>query len=570
MLYSMNIFNTIEQKIKSIIEDFGQKTKNIAVQSPKDKSHGDMATNAAMVLAKPMRMKPRDIAEQLVPKISEIDGVKSVEIAGAGFINITFDNSFWQEQISNILEENLNYGYTDLGKGEKINVEYASPNPTGPMHIGHARGAVYGDILANLFSKMGYKVTREFYQNDAGSQIDTLTQSVYLRYKEALGEDIEIPDGLYPGEYLKPVGEELKKNYGNDLTSDDEKIKPFAISQMVELIKSDLASLGIYHDVFTSEQALRDAGAVEEALQTLEEKGLIYVGIPEKPQSEKAAENWQPLEQTLFKSSQFGDDKDRVVKKNDGGWTYFTPDIAYNYDKFKRGHNKMFLILGVDHSGYVKRLKAAVSAISDEQAKMDIILCQLVKFMDGGQPLKMSKRAGNFVGVKDVVERIGKDVIRFMMLTRKNDVPLDFDLQKAVEQSKDNPVFYVQYAHARCKSVIKKALDEKNNSKFKIQNSKLLNHPAEIGIIKKMCEFPRVMEGATLTYEPHRIAFYLEELAAQFHSLWNLGNDEPEMRFIIENNIELTQARLQLVNAVATVIACGLAVMGVKPVDEMR
>ena len=567
----MNIFSEIKNDIIKIVNsslgfDDEAMLKNVAVQPSKDAKHGDMATNVAMILARPMKNNPRVIAEKIVPAIAELPDVEKVEIAGAGFINITFENAFWQRQVPTILADGMKYGASNIGNGEKINIEYASPNPTGPMHVGHARGAIYGDILANLFAHMGYSVTRESYMNDAGGQIATLIKSVYLRYREALGEDIgAIPEGLYPGNYLVPVGQALKEKYGDILTADSPEIKPFAISEMVKLIKADLAKMGVYHDVFTSEQAIRDAGEVEKSIASLEEKGCVYTGVLEAPKG-KQIEDWEARPQLLFKSTDFGDDVDRPLKKSDGSWTYFAPDIALHYNKFQRGFGKMVLVLGADHGGYTKRIKAAVKALTDGKGEVSVILCNLVKFLDNGQELKMSKRAGTFISVDEVVERVGKDVLRFMMLTRKNDAPFDFDMQKAVEQSKDNPVFYVQYAHARCKSVLRNAVEISTEK----GNIALLNNPAEISLMKKMSEFPRILESATESYEPHRIAFYLEELAAQFHSFWNLGNDDKSLRFIIEDNSELTQSRLLFVQTIASVIATGLSIMGVKAVDEMR
>jgi len=491
-----------------------------------------------------------------------------------------FAPAFWQKQIQVILKEGKSYGNSSVGAGRKVNVEYVSANPTGPMHVGHGRGAVYGDALALLLIKAGFNVTKEYYINDAGAQVDVLARSVFLRYREACGENIgEIPEGLYPGDYLVPVGEALAREYGKKWLGAPEQewlvsVRSFTITCMMALIKEDLAQLGIHHDVFTSERELTNSGRIEEALRLLQDKGLIYVGVLEPPKG-KAPDDWEPREQTLFKSTQFGDDIDRAIKKSDGSWTYFAPDIAYHYDKFKRGHELMVDVLGADHGGYAKRIQAAVKALTDGKASLEVKLCQLVKFLRAGEPVKMSKRKGTFMTVREVVEEVGSPVFRFIMLTRKNDAALDFDFVKVMEQSKDNPVFYVQYAHARAKSALRNGAQEAGvawafSESPTMEQIARLTHPAELELIRFLSSWPRLVEAAALAYEPHRIAFYLQELAAHFHGLWNLGNGDISLRFIQKDAIDLTAARLALVRAVATVIASGLMVLGVEPVEEMR
>ncbi len=583
----MNVFSQLRENIKVICESVLAADAcpqgwfdPVTVEPPRDASHGDMSTNAAMVLCKRAGINPRQLAEQLVSKIEALEEVREASIAGPGFINMSFAPEFWQKQLAVMLSSGLAYGDSAIGETAKINVEYVSANPTGPLHIGHARGAVVGDALANLLSKAGFAVTKEYYVNDAGGQIDTLARSAFLRYREALGEVIgEIPEGLYPGDYLIPVGEALKAEYGDGLAQADEsewlpKIRLFAVGKMLELIRTDLADMGIEHEVFTSEKSLHDAGRVAEVLAKLETKGLVYKGVLEPPKG-KLPDDWEPREQTLFKTTDFGDDTDRALKKNDGSWTYFAADVAYAEDKLNRGFAKQVLILGADHGGYVKRMQAAVSALSDGLADIRLQLCQLVKFMEDGQPIKMSKRAGTFTTVRDVLEAVGKDVLRFIMLTRKPEQPLDFDLTKVTEQSKDNPVFYVQYAHARCKSLIRMAEEqlpeavEPSCSPTDAQVA-LLASEEELAMLKKLAEWPRVVEAAAIHYEPHRVAYYLQELAAAFHSFWNLGNDNISLRFIQKDAIDGSIARLALARAVATVIASGLTVLGVEPVEEMR
>jgi arginyl-tRNA synthetase len=584
----MNIYKKIEKEIRHLIENLKQEgklpadvsTDKVEATPSKDPSHGDIATNAAMVIAAQISAKPRDIAELILEKLSHEMVIAKSEIAGPGFINITLNPSMWQKAILDILEHGRGYGTSTVGNGCKVNVEYVSANPTGPMHVGHGRGAVYGDALATLLQKAGYDVTREYYINDAGAQIDKLADSAYLRYREACGEVIgDIPEGLYPGDYLVPVGKTLAEKYGKKFIGVDASeyrpvIRLFTVDAMMDMIRDDLAVLGIRHDVFSSERAITEAGKVDEAIASLESKGLIYRGVLEPPKG-KAPEDWEPKEQTLFKASQFGDDSDRPVKKSDGAWTYFAPDIAYHFDKCKRGFHKLIDVFGADHGGYVKRLKAVVHALSDNKVELDVKLCQMVKFLRNGEPAKMSKRAGTFVTVREVVDEVGKDVFRFIMLTRKNDVPLDFDFAKVMEQSKDNPVFYVQYAHARTRSVIRNATAElpeaaKMAEKPSFDVLHRLSHTEELAMIRLLCGWPRLVESAAAAREPHRVAFFLHDLAAAFHGFWNLGNDDLELRFIVKHDIQLTAARIALANAISQVIASGLNVLGVEPVEEMR
>jgi arginyl-tRNA synthetase len=487
-------------------------------------------------------------------------------------LNFRFDAGYWQQVVPAILAQKAHFGDSSLGKGTKINVEYVSANPTGPLHVGHARGAVFGDALSLLLHKAGYDVTKEYYINDAGSQVDTLARSLHLRYREALGETIgEIPAGMYPGDYLIPPAQALAKEMGDKYAKLPESewlvpLRRYAVTKMMDMIRDDLALLNIRHDVFTSEFEITQAGKVDAALALLEKKGLIYHGVLEAPKG-KTPDDWEPRPQTLFRSTDFGDDVDRALKKSDGSWTYFAPDIALHLDKIERGHTVLVNVWGADHGGYVKRMQAAVKALSDGQVPVTVKLCQLVKFLRGGEPAKMSKRAGTFVTAREVVEEVGSGVFRFIMLTRKNDAPLDFDFEKVMEQSKDNPVFYVQYAHARCKSVLRNAKEQGKTGQG--GDVSLLSHAAEIELIKKLAYFPVVVEQAAQAYEPHRIAFYLHELAAEFHAFWNQGNTNESLRFIVSDE-KLTAARLVLVDAVAMTIATGLSVLGVEPVEEMR
>ena len=576
-------FSYIKEQLSTILKTYELEDAAIAritVEPPKDPSHGDMATNAAMVLCKQVKQNPRQFAESLKVEIEKIDGVVSVEIAGPGFINMRLSESFWFARLSDILDAGISYGDSNLGNGEKVNVEYVSANPTGPMHVGHTRGAVLGDVLCNLMAKVGYDVTREYYINDAGSQVDILAQSAFLRYREALGEDIgEIPAGFYPGDYLVAVGESLKEEFGDSLKDMDEaarleKIKPVCLRMMMDLIREDLNLLGVNHDVFTSELDLRNSGAVDRALKALEDKDLLYVGVLEPPKG-KTPEDWEPRPQTLFKSTQFGDDVDRAIKKSDGSWTYFAPDIAYHYDKAQRGFNNMIDILGADHGGYVKRIQAATRAMTDDQASLDVQICNLVNLMEDGQAIKMSKRAGTIVSLRDIVEKVGRDVVRFMLLTRKNDTVIDFDLKKVLEQSKDNPVFYVQYANARCHSVFGHAanmFDESEITADALKNEGFdsLTGEAEMALIKLLASWPRIVDSAAHHHEPHRLAYYLYDLASAFHSLWNMGRDDANLRFLIEDDPAKTKARLALLRALSIIISSGLHVFGITAVTEMR
>ena len=553
---------------------------NVAVEPPRDPAHGDVATNAALVLAKPARRRPREIAEALAVHLKGGDGIESVEVAGPGFINLRFSPDFWQSCIPAILKEGTGYGASTLGGGARVNVEYVSANPTGPLHVGHVRGAVVGDALANLLEKAGYAVAREYYINDAGAQIDTLARSVYLRYLEARGRDVgAIPEGLYPGDYLIPVGEKLAAIHGDAWVDAEESvwlepIRRFATDAMMERIRDDLAALGIEHEVFFSERELHASGRIEETLDWLEKQGLIFEGVLEPPKG-KTPEDWEPRPQTLFKASSFGDDIDRPLKKSDGSYTYFAADIAYHYDKYKRGFRHMVLVLGADHAGYAKRMEAAVQAISGGEALYDVRFCQLVRLFRAGEPVKMSKRAGTFITLREVVDEVGAGAVRFMMLMRKNDAPLDFDFAKVKEQSKDNPVFYVQYAHARVYSALRKAgetFPELATSPETLAAADMTNlcEPEELSLIRRLADWPRTLEAAALAHEPHRIAFYLYDLASEFHTLYNLGNDDPSRRFIRDSDEQLSEARLALIRAVASVVASGLRVLGVEPVTEMR
>ncbi len=553
--------------------DFG----NVTVEPPRDTAHGDMATNAAMVLAKPAGLKPRDIADALATRLVADARIDTAEVAGPGFLNLRLVSGIWQRVLRNALTEGDNFGRSRMGQGIKVNVEYVSANPTGPLHVGHTRGAVFGDALASLLDFTGHDVTREYYINDGGAQVDVLARSVYLRYLEAHGQAVAFEDGTYPGDYLIAVGRTLKDKVGDAYVSQSEdvwlvKVREFATEAMMDLIRADLKALGVEMDVFYSEKSLYGTGRIEEALALLESKGLIYEGVLEPPKGKKP-EDWEPREQTLFRSTDHGDDVDRPVKKSDGSWTYFAPDIAYHFDKVSRGFDALIDVFGADHGGYVKRMKAAVSALSDGKVALDIKLTQLVKLYKNGEPFKMSKRAGTFVTLRDVVDAVGKDVTRFHMLTRKNDAPLDFDFDKVLEQSRDNPVFYVQYANARVNSVLRKARD----AGIDVEDATLadvdldgMSHPAQLSVAKKVAEWPRLVEIAGRTNEPHRVAFYLYDLASELHALWNRGHDEPGLRFIDNSDMPATQAKIALARAVTVVISAGLGILGVTPVDEMR
>jgi len=584
----MSFFNTFRSIIIKKLEELagqeqlpsGMDFSRVTVEPPRDPSHGDLATNAAMVLAKPAGAPPRAIAVPLAEALGQVDGVEAVEVAGPGFINLRLGADFWHARLAEVLAAGPAYGDSALGQGKKVNVEYVSTNPTGPLTVGHARGAVIGDALASLLAKVGYDVTREYYINDAGAQVDTLARSAYLRYCEALGRDIgEIPEGLYPGDYLKEVGAALVERHGPALLDRPEEdwlaeVRRFAIDAMMDLIRRDLTMLGVVQEVFSSERALVEAGGVEAVLATLEEQGLIYTGVLEPPKG-KRPDDWEPRPQTLFRATAFGDDVDRPLKKLDGTWTYFAGDMAYHLDKFRRGAEVMIDIWGADHGGHVKRMKAAVSALTENRSRLEVLLCQLVKLTRGGEPVKMSKRAGTFVTLREVLDEVGKDVVRFIMLTRKNDAPLDFDLEKVLEQSRDNPVFYVHYAHARARSVLRHAAEicpeiSQDPKSLAAGPLHLLTDSDELGLIKSLAGWPRLVESAAEAYEPHRVAFYLNDLASAFHGLWNRGNDDASLRFLLPDQPELTAARLALVQGLAFVIASGLTVFGVEPVEELR
>lgn len=546
---------------------------NVTVEPPRDALHGDLATNAAMVLAKPAKMKPRDIAEALAGLLAEDARVLSADVAGPGFLNLRIDPAVFQGLVSEILAKGEDFGRSNIGAGRKVNVEYVSTNPTGPLHVGHTRGAVFGDALASLLDFAGYDVTREYVINDGGSQIDALARSIYLRYLEAHGQAVSFPEGVYPGDYLIPIGQALKDKVGDRFVDQPEavwleEIRNYGTDAMMDIIRDDLALIGVKFDKFFSEKSLYGTGKIEACLQALDDKGLIYQGKLEPPKG-KLPDDWEAREQTLFKSTDFGDDADRPVRKSDGSWTYFAPDIAYHHDKILRGFDELINVFGADHGGYVKRLKAVVFALSDGRVPLDIKLCQLVRLYQNGEPFKMSKRAGTFVLMRDVVEQVGADVTRFVMLTRKNDAPLDFDFAKALEQSKDNPVFYVQYAHARVCSVLTKA-DSPSDSTLEKADTSLLTAPAEMALLKKLAEWPRLAELAATHHEPHRIAFYLFELASEFHALQHLGKVDGSLRFLLPDQPALSDARLAMIRSVAVVISAGLGILGVTPKNEMR
>ena len=583
----MNLYQHFREEIVRIIEDSaaqgeipsGLDLANVVVEPPRDASHGDITTNAAMVLSKPAGMKPLDLAQVLTERMDGIEWIFETEIAGPGFINMRLDVPFWHKRLEEILLTGPAYGNSAIGGGVAVNVEYISANPTGPLHVAHARGAVVGDALAALLEKAGHAVTREYYVNDAGAQVDTLARSAYLRYREALGEKIgDIPEGLYPGDYLKPVGEALAKEHGDKWLEADEdtwldEVRSFAVTMIMEGVRGDLESLGIHFDVFTSENGLVEEGAVDGVLKDLEKKGLIYTGVLDPPKG-KAPEDWEPRPQTLFKATDFGDEVDRPLKKSDGSWTYFATDMAYHLDKFQRGFKTMVDVWGADHGGYVKRMKAAVEAVTGGEGGLDVKICQMVHLKKGGEALRMSKRAGTFVTLAELIGEVGRDVVRFMMLTRKNDSQMEFDLEKALEQSRDNPVFYVHYAHARCRSVLRSAAEEWGEEKVTpavLAEADLsqLSETAELDVIRIMAAWPRLVESAADAHEPHRVAYYLNDLATLFHALWNKGNDDARLRFIVTGDVPLTMARLGLVQGVATVIASGMRVMGVTPVEKL-
>jgi arginyl-tRNA synthetase len=586
----MNIFNDFRDEIRVIIEQMsdasalptGLDTSAVTVEPPRDPAHGDLASNVALVLAKQAGAKPRQIADAVAQRLADNPAVETVEIAGPGFINLRLTDGFWHDRLGEVLAAGPGYGQSNLGAGRKINVEYVSVNPTGPLHVGHARGAVYGDALSALLEKAGYDVTREYYINDLGTQIDILARSAIRRYGEALGlvePDESAYEGLYPGDYLVAVGRKVADEHGDAWWNrpDSEQMAffiDFAVAEMMALIRDDLAALGVRQEVFTSERAVVEAGKLDDALGQLDAKGLIYTGVLEPPKGKKP-DDWEPREQTLFRATSFGDDVDRPLRKSDGSWTYFAGDIANHLDKIERGFASLINVWGADHGGHVKRMKAAVAALSDERVSLDVKLCQMVKLLRQGKPVKMSKRSGDFITLRDVVDEVGKDVVRFIMLTRKNDAPLEFDLARVTEQSKDNPVFYVQYAHARVNSVRRNAAAahaglDTGDSAMAAANFGRLTDPGELALIKLLTAWPRQVESAAEAYEPHRLAFYLNDLAAAFHGQWNRGNDDPGLRFIVANDPDLTLARLALGRAVALVIASGLGIFGVEPVEEMR
>jgi arginyl-tRNA synthetase len=586
----MNIFTIFEDRIRGVLEQLTSEgalsadveAANFMVEPPREAAHGDLATNAAMVLAKQVRMNPKELAGRIAERLARSRDVAKAEVAGPGFINLTLKPEFWPAVLQAALKQGQGYGRSNIGAGEPVNVEYVSANPTGPIHVGHTRGAVFGDSLANLLDFAGYKAAREYYINDGGAQVDVLARSAFLRYREALGENIgEIPEGLYPGDYLKPVGEALAKEYGKRLLRMKEetwlpKVRAVAISMMMDLIRDDLAALGITHEVFFSERSLweGETDQVRETIEDLRAKGLVYVGRLDPPKG-KTPEDWEDREQTLFRSAEFGDDVDRPLLKSDGSYTYFAPDIAYHRNKYQRGFKHMIIVLGADHGGYVKRLSAAVKALSGGEAVVDVKLCQIVRLFKGGQPYKMSKRAGSFITARDLVDEVGPGPVRFMMLYRKNDAQLDFDLEKVVKQSNDNPVFYVQYAHARACSVLSKAKEafpgmDLEPSSLACAKLNLLSDEAELALIKKIAQFPRLIEGAAQAHEPHRIAFYAHDLASVFHSLWTRGKESPQLRFMVEASWGMTEARLALITAMAQVLRSCLNLLGVEAISEMR
>ena len=588
---SVNIFAEMLERVRAASEALiaagvlpsGIDQSRVTVEPPRDAAHGDMSTNAAMVLAKDAGRKPRELAEAIAEKLRADVLVAKAEVAGPGFVNITLRPAAWADTLRAAVRLGSSYGKIDLGNGAPVNVEYVSANPTGPMHVGHCRGAVFGDALANLLAFTGFKVTREYYINDAGVQVDLLARSAFLRYREALGEKIgAIPEGLYPGDYLKPVGAAIAAEYGDALAKQSETswlpiVRDKAVAMMMQVIRDDLAALDVRPDVFFSERSLLMSGEdrVGAAIELLRQRGYVYEGRLPPPKG-APAEDWEDREQTLFRSTAFGDDVDRPLKKSDGSYTYFASDIAYHRSKLERGFRTLIDVWGADHAGYIKRMQAAVAALSDRRAELDVKVVQLVKLLRAGQPVKMSKRAGEFVTLREVVDEVGRDPVRFMMLFRKNDAALDFDLVKVREQSRDNPVFYVQYGHARAQSVFRNAraafagLPDDVAELAERADLSRLNDPAELALMRQVALYPRILAGAAAAHEPHRIAFYLFDLASEFHTLWTLGSASPHLRFIIQNDRQLTEARLVLVQGVAAVLASGLALLGVEAPNEMR
>lgn len=573
----MNIFNYFEAEFQNIVDAMKAAgdlppelaTARVVFELPRDASHGDVACNAAMVLAKPAGQNPRALAEQFADQLRQCTGVTNVAIAGPGFINISVEPILWTSEIERIIAAGDRYGSNDSGKGAAINVEYVSANPTGPLHAAHARGAVLGDSMAGLLAFCGWNVTKEYYTNDAGGQVDVLARSAYLRYCEALGDDIgTIPAGLYPGEYLKEVGQALAAEFGDKFKDQAEadwmpEIRAFAIDAMMAGVREDLQALGINMDVFASERALVEKGTVQATVEKLQADGHVYRGILQPPKG-KEPEDWEPREQLLFRATEFGDDTDRPLQKSNGEWTYFASDMAYHLDKLQRTNGQLIDIFGVDHGGYVKRMNAAVEALSGQKGMLDIKLCQLVNLMENGKPVKMSKRAGTFVTIRDVIEAVGADVIRFIMLTRRSDQTLDFDYAKVTEHSRDNPVFYVQYAHARASSVLRNATMSTEQADL----ARLVAAP-ELALVKQLASWPKLVVSAANAAEPHRIAFYLMDLAGAFHSLWTAGREDPSLRFIVDDDPQMTAARLDLVKATSLVIRSGLNVLSIKAMEEM-
>ena len=591
----MNIFSVVRTILLKIIHDeFSHTTKlskinldAITVELPRESDHGDMATNAAMILARPFSLKPHIIAEKIVDRLVQCPQISSAEIAGPGFINLRIETSVWYSVLENVLQLGQSFGSTDLGKQQAVNIEYVSANPTGPLHVGHARGAVFGDVLANLLSKVGYVVTKEYYVNDAGSQVGSLARALHYRYLQVLGlkseadfqEAVSASQIEYGGKYLLEVAQSLVDLDGQkwaDVKEEHwlEPLKEFAIKEIIGLIRDDLEALGVSMDIFTSEKDLVESGLVDTAISSLESKGLVFTGCLEAPKGQRS-DKWEPRPQLLFKSTQFGDDVDRPLQKSDGSWTYFASDIAYHHVKLERGFSSMINIWGADHAGYVKRMQASVQALSDSSASLDVKLCQLVHLFDNGEPVKMSKRTGSYVTLQELIEAVGRDVVRFFMLTRKNDAQLEFDFAKVTEKSRENPVFYVQYAHARIHSVLRNAaefLSEEALSRVSLIKAdfSLCSDESELALIKSLGAWPRVIESAAIKHEPHRLAFYLYELSSEFHALWNRGNDNSELRFLVKGNDQLCTARIALITAVSDVIAEGLDIFGVEPVIEMR
>jgi arginyl-tRNA synthetase len=583
----MNLFAVFEAHIREAVATLARAgalpalsdLSRVVVEPPRDPTHGDIASNAALVLSKEAGLKPRDLAERIAEELRRSPDVAGVEVAGPGFINITVAANFWPRVLSSILASQDAYGRSSMGGGARVNVEYVSANPTGPMHVGHCRGAVVGDALAALLVRAGYDVAREYYINDAGAQVDILARSAFLRYREALGEEISIPEGLYPGDYLRPVGIEIARRHGRSLLAMDEDawlpiVREFAIEAMMALIRDDLGLLNVHHDVFFSERSLQHpVDRVGEVIEDLRAKGDVYEGRLPPPKGQRD-EDWEDREQTLFRSTAFGDDVDRPLMKSDGSYTYFASDIAYHQNKFERGFPIMIDVWGADHGGYVKRMQAAVTATTGGKGSLDVKLCQLVRLLRAGEPVKMSKRSGDFVTLREVVEEVGRDPVRFIMLMRKNDAPLDFDLAKVIEQSKDNPVFYVQYAHARCRSTFRQAAATNQTitdpDYLFGADLGLLEDIGEIAILKRLAQYPRLIEQAATAHEPHRVAFYLYDLASEFHAHWNRGKDLPHLRFIRDELGSLTRARLALVRGVELVLASGLKLLGVSAPEEMR